>query len=97
VKLLVRDIRTADDIPGAFDAGAGEGVEGVPTTVESIFFAEGKRVVELVTQHRLPGLYPYRLMVDAGGLMAYDSYTATFQARTATYVDRIVKGAKPSD
>jgi ABC-type uncharacterized transport system substrate-binding protein len=97
VKLLVRDIRTADDIPAAFDAGAREGVEGVLTTAESIFAAEGKRVVQLAIEHKLPGLYPYRLMVDAGGLMAFDSYTSGFQAHTATYVDKVLKGANPSD
>jgi putative tryptophan/tyrosine transport system substrate-binding protein len=97
VKLLVWDVRTADDIPAAFDAGAREGVGGVLTTAESIFAAEGKRVVQLALEHRLPGLYPYRLMADAGGLMAFDSYTLSFQARTATYVDKILKGANPSD
>ena len=97
VKLLVRDIRTADDLPAAFDAGARERAEGVLTTAESIFVAERKRVVELAAQHRLPGLYPYRLMVEAGGLMAYDSYTSSLQAGTATYVDKILKGANPSD
>ena len=97
VKLLVRDIRTADDLPGAFDAGARERAEGVLTTAESIFVAQRNRVVQLAAQHRLPGMYPYRGMVDAGGLMAYDSYTSSLQARTATYVDKILKGAKPAD
>ena len=97
VKLLVQDIRTVDDIPAAFDAGAREGIEGVLTTAESIFAAQGKRVVQLAIEHRLPGVYPYRLMVDAGGLMAYNSYTLSFQAHTATYVDKILKGANPSD
>ena len=96
VKLLVQDIRTADDIP-EFDAGAREGVDGVLTTAESIFAAQGKLVVQLAIKHGLPGLYPYRLMVEAGGLMAYDLYTLSFQARTATYVDKILKGANPSD
>jgi putative ABC transport system substrate-binding protein len=97
VKLLVCDIRTAEDIPAAFDAGAKDDVEGVLTTAESIFAAEGKRVVQLALEHKLPGLYPYKLMVDAGGLMAFDSYTPSFQARAATYVDKILKGANPSD
>jgi putative ABC transport system substrate-binding protein len=73
VKLLVHDIRTADDLPAAFDAAARNGAEGILTTAESIFVAERKRVIELGAQHRLPGMYPVRAMVDAGGLMAYDS------------------------
>src|SRR5712691_5202176 len=97
VKLLVRDIRTADDLPAAFDAGAKGRVDGVLTTAESIFGAQRQRVVQLAAQHRLPGMYPYRGMVAAGGLMAYDSYTSALQARTATYVDKILKGAKPAD
>jgi putative ABC transport system substrate-binding protein len=97
VKLLVHDIRTADDLPIAFDAGAQEGAEGILTTAESIFVAERKRVVELAAQRRWPGMYPYRRMVEAGGLMAYDSYTSSFVARAAIYVDKILKGAKPGD
>lgn len=95
--LLVQDIRTPDDLPAAFDAGARERAEGVLATAESIFVAHGARVAELAARHRLPGMYPYRGVVDAGGLMAYDSYTPGLVARTATYVDRILKGAKPAD
>jgi len=97
VTLLVRDIRTADDLPAAFDAGARERAEGVLTTAESIFVAQRNRVVQLAAQHRLPGMYPYKLMVDAGGLMAYDSYTSDLQRRAAAFVDKILKGAKPAD
>jgi putative ABC transport system substrate-binding protein len=97
VKLLVRNIRTVDDLTAAFDAGANERSEGALATAESIFVAERKRVIELAAQHSLPMLYPYRLMVDDGGLMAYDSHTSDLQARTAIFVDKILKGANPSD
>jgi len=97
ITLLVHDIRTADDLPAAFDAGAKERAEGVLTTAESIFVAQRNRVVQLAAQHRLPGIYPYRLTVDAGGLIAYDSYTSDLQRRAAAYVDKILKGAKPGD
>ena len=96
MKLLVRDIRSAHDLLAAFDAGAKERVEGVLTTAESIFAAQLHRVVQLAAQYRLPGMYPYRSFVDAGGLTAYDSYRADLLPRTATYVDRILKEAKPS-
>jgi len=97
VKLLVQDIKTADDLPAAFAAGARERADGLLTTAESLLVVQRKRVVELAAQYKLPGLYPYRAVVDAGGLMAYDSATPDLVARTATYVDRILKGAKPSD
>jgi ABC-type uncharacterized transport system substrate-binding protein len=95
--LLVQDIPTGDDLPAAFDAGARAHLGGLLTTAESIFAAQRKRVAELAAQHRLPGLYPYRAMVETGGLIAYDSYTPGLVAQAATYVDRILKGAKPAD
>jgi len=97
VTLLVQDIRSGDDLPAAFDAGARAHVGGPLTTAESLFVAQRRQVVELAARYRLPGLYPYRAMVDAGGLMAYDSYTPDLVAQTATYVDRILKGANPAD
>lgn len=97
VKLLVQDIRTADDLPTAFDVGTRERADGLLTTAESIFSVQRKRVVELAAQHKLPGMYPVRAIVDAGGLMAYDLYTSHFIARAATYVHKILNGAKPTD
>jgi putative ABC transport system substrate-binding protein len=97
VKLHVRDIRTADDLPAAFDAGAKESAEGLLTTIESIFASNRARVIELAAQHRLPAIYHLRLFVDAGGLMAYAASRPDLYARAAVYVDRILKGAKPAD
>jgi len=53
-------------------------------------------VVQLAAQHKLPALYPYRAVVDAGGLMAYEAAMPDLLARTAAYVDRILKGARPA-
>ena len=98
VTLQIRDIRTADDLPAAFDAGARERAQGLLTTAESIFVVHRARVSELAARHRLPAMYPYStLVVDAGGLMAYDVNIPDLQRRAATFVDRILKGAKPSD
>jgi len=97
VTLLVQNVRSGDDLPAAFDAGVRAHVEGVLTTAESLFAAQRRRVVDLAARHRLPGVYPYRAMVDVGGLMAYDSYTPDLVAQTATYVDRILKGANPAE
>jgi putative tryptophan/tyrosine transport system substrate-binding protein len=96
VKLLVRDIRTADDLPAAFDAGARARAQGLLTTAETLLAVHHKQVVELAARRRLPGMYPYRRAVAAGGLIAYISHTPNLQARTAFYVDKILKGAKPA-
>jgi putative ABC transport system substrate-binding protein len=96
--LQIHDIRSGDDLPAAFDAGAKEGAEGLLTTAESIFLVHRARVAELAARHRLPAIYPYSMqVVDAGGLMAYDVNNPDLFRRAATYVDRILKGAKPSD
>jgi putative ABC transport system substrate-binding protein len=97
VNLLVRDIRTADDIPAAFDAGAKARAEGLLLTADTILAVHHKRAVELAARHRLPGIYPYRSAIAAGGLIAYISHTASLQARSAFYVDKILKGTKPAD
>ena len=88
VKLLVRDIRAADDLPAAFEAGGSNRVEGLLTTADTMLVVHRTRVVELAARHRLPGMYAYKSVVDAGGLMAYVSHTPSLQARSAFYVDK---------
>jgi putative tryptophan/tyrosine transport system substrate-binding protein len=98
VTLQIRDIRTGDDLPAAFEAGANEGAEGLLIGAESLFVVYGGRVAELAARYRLPAIYPFTAqVVEAGGLMAYDTTIADLYRRAATYVDRILKGAKPSD
>jgi len=98
VTLQIQDIRSGDDLTAAFDAGAKEGAEGLLTTSESVFLVYGARVTQLAARYRLPAIYPYTvLVVEAGGLMAYDVNNADLFRRAATYVDMILKGAKPSD
>jgi putative ABC transport system substrate-binding protein len=97
VALRVRDVRKPDDLVPAFAAAIKDGDQGVLTTIEAIFFAQRSRVVELAAQHRLPAMYPYRNVTDVGGLMSYGPNLAALSRRVATYVDRILKGAKPAD
>jgi putative ABC transport system substrate-binding protein len=98
VTLQVHDIRTADDLPAAFDTAVRERADGLLTTAESIFRAQRVRVTELAARHRLPAIYPYSAFVtDAGGLMAYDIVDSDLHTRAGTYVDKILRGAKPAD
>ena len=98
VTLQIQDVRTGDDLPAAFEAGAKEHAEGMITTAESMFAIHRAQVAELAARYRLPAMYCYSAHVlDAGGLMAYDTNYSDLQRRAATYVDMILKGAKPSD
>jgi putative ABC transport system substrate-binding protein len=63
----------------------------------SLFFNQRRRLVDLAAKNRLPTVYSVREFVDAGGLMAYGPNFAEVYRRAATFVDRILKGAKPAD
>ena len=56
-----------------------------------------RRLVDLAAKNRLPTVFSFREYVDAGGLMAYGASLADLWRRAATYVDKILKGAKPGD
>jgi putative tryptophan/tyrosine transport system substrate-binding protein len=58
---------------------------------------ERRRLVDLAAKHRLPVVYSFREFVDVGGLMSYGPNVADLFRRAATYVDKILKGAKPGD
>ena len=62
-----------------------------------MFFNERRHLVDLAAKNRLPAVYPWREFVDAGGLMSYGANVADLYRRAATYVDKILKSAKPAD
>ena len=62
-----------------------------------IFDAQQRRIADFATRTRLPAVFNKPLFAEAGGLMAYGARYADFFRHAATYVDKILKGAKPSD
>jgi putative tryptophan/tyrosine transport system substrate-binding protein len=64
---------------------------------DRVFLHGRDRIMSFAGQQRLPGVYAYRELVEAGGLMSYGPNYAEMHARAATYVDKILKGAKPAD
>jgi putative tryptophan/tyrosine transport system substrate-binding protein len=98
VTLQVYDIRSGDEIPAVFEAAVREGAQGLVVTAETIFFTYRSLVGELATRHRLPTMYNTWIQArEGGGLMAYSPVSSEVQRRVAGYVERILKGAKPSD
>ena len=62
-----------------------------------MFFNERRRLVDLAAKNRLPTVYSFREYVDAGGLLSYGASLRDLYRRAATYVDKILKGAKPAE
>jgi putative tryptophan/tyrosine transport system substrate-binding protein len=96
--LQVHDIRTGADIPGAFEAAAGDGAEGLIVTAEVIFGIHRTLVTELAARHRLPAMYAGpRLVRESGGLMGFFAVADDPERGAASYVDRILKGEKAAE
>jgi putative ABC transport system substrate-binding protein len=79
------------------DAIAAARAQALIMEPDRALLAQRMRIVDFTMRHQLPGLYPYREFVQAGGLVSYTaSYRAMFR-RAAIYIDKIFKGAKPAD
>jgi len=99
LQLHIMEIRTADDFEKAFEDAAKTNVGALVVTRDptALFSAHEKRIVELATKNRLPAMYPRIGYIKAGGLMYYAEDELENYRRAATYVDKILKGAKPAD
>jgi len=64
---------------------------------DPLFFGQRARLAELATKNRLPALYAFREHVEAGGLISYGPSLPERFRRAATFVDKILRGAKPAD
>ena len=97
VKLQYLDVLGPKDIETAFEAASKERAEAVLVLQGSVLNSQRTQVVELAVKSRLPAIYANSLFVDAGGLMTYSTSITDLDRRAATYVDKILKGAKPAD
>src|SRR3989442_2972213 len=93
----VVEVRRADELDNAFTAIASARPHALAVLADRFLLAQRKRIVEFAAAKRLPGMYPYREYVDAGGLMSYAPSNIELFRGAATYVDKILKGAKPGD
>jgi putative tryptophan/tyrosine transport system substrate-binding protein len=95
--LVREDTQDVDGLDAAFAAFAQARVQAVLVSPDTIFFMLRKHIAELATSTGLPAIYGYRDHVEAGGLVSYGPDPREQYRRAATYVDRILKGAKPAD
>jgi putative ABC transport system substrate-binding protein len=86
-----------DEIEAAFAALAREPGVGAVLLPDIFTVAHHQLVIALAARYRVPTVYGYRFMVERGGLISYGVDIDNLFERAAAYVDRILKGAKPSD
>ena len=93
----VVEVRDPGELDNALAALTGAGAEAIIVPADPIFFQHRARLAELVAKSRLPAIWGLREYAEAGGLMAYSPNIVDLARRAAVYVDKILKGAKPSD
>jgi putative ABC transport system substrate-binding protein len=84
-------------LDNAFKAAVNGRAQAVIVVATGLMNSHRARIVDLATKTRLPALYTNQEFMRAGGLMSYAADTAELHRRAASYVDRILKGAKPAD
>ena len=97
LRLQHLDVRKREDIDAAFQAAGDARADAVLVLVSVVLNSYRTQVVDLAGKKRLPAIYPILDFVEAGGLMSYGVSFIDLHRRAATYVDKILKGAKPAD
>ena len=97
VKTLVVEASTPQDIENAFAMMVREKADAVIVGSPTTFAQQHRQIAELALKYRLPSMFQDRVYVEAGGLMSYGTKFTDVYLRAASYVDKILKGAKPGD
>ena len=97
VALPVVEATTAEELDIAFASAAAQHADAINVFGDAVTVNNAPRVTALAAEHRLPAIYLFRLFTTNGGLMSYGPDLADLFIRAGGYVDKILKGAKPSD
>ena len=97
VPVLSLAVRTPDDFEHAFASVLRERADVMLVLADRVFLHNRQRMIDFALRHRLPTMSAYRELAEAGGLMSFGPNYAVMHRQAATYVDKILKGAKPED
>jgi len=97
VQLQVIEARGPDDFDRAFSEMSKARADALTILATPVFILEQRRLADLAAKNRLPTVSEFREFVDDGGLISYGPSLADLSRRAVTYVDKILKGAKPAD
>jgi len=96
-KLLLLEVRRSDEIDRAFKTAIDARADALLVVSGGLLTSEARRIAELAAKSRLPAMYPLRFFVEGGGLISYGTDIVDVWRRAAAFVDKILKGAKPTD
>jgi putative ABC transport system substrate-binding protein len=98
VQLRMMPTRTVEDFDGAFAVMTEEHLDCFLVLASPVSYTDrGAHAAELAFKHRLPGMFGFKENVEAGGLMSYSADIHDLYRRSAIYIDKILRGAKPGD
>ena len=97
IQIHALNARNAVEIEQAFETAAREGARALIVFDDPVLWGQRKQIVALAARMRLPVMYGYSEFVDEGGLISYGPHRPDLYRRTASYVDRILKGANPAE
>jgi putative ABC transport system substrate-binding protein len=97
VALLISPVRTVADIEQVIVEGGREPGSGLIVVPDNFVFAQRQPIIALAARHRVPAMYPHRVFIPDGGLVAYGFDRVDMFHRAADYVDRILRGASPGE
>ncbi|UCH18895.1 MAG: ABC transporter substrate-binding protein [Burkholderiales bacterium] len=97
MKVLSLGVKTEEEIKDALAVMAREQPDALLVLADRLLLHHRALIMDFAMRHRLPGVYAYRELVEAGGLMSYGPSYADMHKRAAYFVDRILKGVKPGD
>jgi ABC-type uncharacterized transport system substrate-binding protein len=97
IELVPLDVRRSDDFASAFPAVLRARADALIAGGDAVLMTQRARIIDFAAKNKLPAMYGNQEYMDAGGLMYYGPNIADMYRRAATYVDKILKGAKPGD
>ena len=97
IQLQSLEVRRSDEFASALQAATRKRAGALIMLDDTLLYTHGTKIVDLAAKGRLPVMYGFREHVEAGGLMVYGASLRDLYRRAATYVDKILKGAKPAE
>ncbi len=91
------DVRRPEELAASLEAAVNAGVDGFVFGIETLTQTNQALLIDIAAKNRLPAVYAARHFVEAGGLMSYGVLYSNLYYRSATYIDKVLKGAKPAD